>query len=308
MKFASSKVKAVAYDFGYMFQSKNESLIHFVVEASWYSDGIETLKYLNKVNRDISDAYDGVINARQFLATNKPWSVSSYDLVWGKGHSYAGATIAVSGHDDEANIIQSAIDRYILFKEHKSYCDDCVVVFHLVGNRMRGTVSYNSIGTPIHSYQRHSKKENLTLWLEIDCGLFYRNVKRWPQCQSFVDESQQALQSNVNVNHSFFYPNVPNPMVDTKNYYSDNIEYDTLVDIKHQWDPVNMFTHSQSVLPTSTNRNDKTRSTLHSICKFSYDRKALYNHVGALLALISSLLLSYVYKDPVVTFLTRVIW
>ena len=87
---------------------------------------------------------------------------------------------------------------------HVSPCSDCVTVIHRVGERFRQqqrtnnghspttspsssssspTSSSSSLSAPFSSSSVNPSLMNATLWIEIDCGHFYRSRHSWPTCR-----------------------------------------------------------------------------------------------------------------------------
>ena len=97
----------------------------------------------------------------------------------------------------------------------ESFCSDCVVVLHRVGEGLALKRTAN-----ITSFSQ--SRSNVSLWSELDCGVFYRQSKNWQACSKWIDETQIALDDAASGFDSFHYPNVPN--LATKNweyaYYS----------------------------------------------------------------------------------------
>ena len=119
-----------------------EKSIHFIVEASWLSgEEEENEEKMRKRNRMLAMLNEALLNlsaqslsvkvveSRPFVLTADTWSVPSYDLVWGSGHFYAGATIGVTTFAQEQQVIRVTFDRHndhILKSTNK--CSDCVTV------------------------------------------------------------------------------------------------------------------------------------------------------------------------------------
>ena len=202
------------------------TLVHFVVEASWTEGAAEgmSLSRLRELQRPfINGSSSSTLMARPwYAAAQYSWAVPSYDLVWGKGHSYAGASLTVP-----RSLSAAALDAFLSsFLQHLEApaCSDCVAVLHRVGPGLRASLS--SPASPATSF--HSGLSSAALWLEMDCGLFrdgnplasiswflMRHVRgamshasmgtapgppppsfkeaRWAKCLAFVDDAQRAL-------------------------------------------------------------------------------------------------------------------
>jgi len=307
VKFAKNRLRqGISYDIKSLFSSpfkkqrqgegggeSVEKSIHFIVEASWLSgEEEENEEKMQKRNRMLAKLNEALLNlsaqslsvkvveSRPFVLTADTWSVPSYDLVWGSGHFYAGATIGVTTFAQEQQVIRATFDRHndhILKSTNK--CSDCVTVFHRVGPGLRSFA--NSTSSSFHPL-----RANLSLWLEVDCGHFFRKASSWRHCNSFVDETQTLLdmaadtavasedgsiadpkEKDEDSDNNFHYPNVPN-LSHSKNsvpakYFGKNVA--RLVTAKKYWDPDNVFHHSQSVpLHSFSGKNSKHDSRMHS--------------------------------------------
>lgn len=253
--------------------------MHFIVEASWlhsssnYSVGIQgpgsedsIFQKLKSLHSELSirslDA-NRMYTCRSWLSTDRPWSVPSYDLVWGAGHSYGGSSIIVDKEYEERTVKQS-LESFKLHVDKKTgKCSDCVVVFHRIGEKLRNKIATKGSTSPADP--RHSElhmtvqqdldsesfnpfRKNGSLWVEIDCGHFYPQRDSWPTCSAFIDESQRAFDRIVPKNHKSHYPNVPNLVTeDWREQYYGREGYERLQKVKQMWDPENVFRHSQSV-------------------------------------------------------------
>ena len=311
VKFAKHSLReGISYDIKSLFSSpfkgqrqregggeNVEKSIHFIVEASWFSGEEEeeeneekkqksstSLGRLNEALLNLSSQVYlhsvKVVETRPFVLTADTWSVPSYDLVWGSGHLYAGATIGVTTSAQEQQVIRVSFDRHndhIIKSTNK--CSDCVTVFHRVGPGLRSFA--NSTSSSFHPL-----RANLSLWLEVDCGHFFRKASSWRHCNSFVDETQVLLDMAATTvvvsedgttadpkekdgDHSstFHYPNVPN-LSHSKNsvpakYFGKNVA--RLVRAKQYWDPDNVFYHSQSVpLHSFSGKTGENANVVHS--------------------------------------------
>lgn len=275
-KFISDKLDFLTKAFSSFKRSilQNEKKqLHFVVEVSWAKgkDNMteDMLSLINNIHRTMTSNVSGNKNHRLIASdcylAHSMWSVPSYDLVWGAGHSYGGATVAVNDVDS-SQVIEATMDRFNVHVNTKS-CSDCVTVIHRIGEGLRHSHSQSSFNPSL----QHAK-----VWIEIDCGLFHRTRGAWPVCNDYLLESQITLDKsfgidiksisnasmhhNVNINKRFHYPNVPS--LATENWsmlYYGNELYEELQQTKDIWDPVNLFRHAQSVAPTilTTALNDQ---------------------------------------------------
>ena len=100
----------------------------------------------------------------------------------------------------------------------------------------------------MHSTSFNRIRPNISLWSEIDCGVFYRQSKNWPACSKWIDETQLALDDVARGFDFFHYPNVPNLATEEwgNAYYSPET-YNRLLQEKIKWDPKNFFRHIQSI-------------------------------------------------------------
>jgi hypothetical protein len=123
-------------------------------------------------------------------------------------------------------------------------CSDCVLVLHRVGEEL----AHRSAKGPEYSSSVNRFRLNASLWIELDCGTFFRKIKNWPQCSKWVDETQIFLDRSVSSDNRGHYPNVPNlaTLNWTQSYYSDD-GYRRLLLEKARWDPENVFNHLQSI-------------------------------------------------------------
>ena len=100
LKFTTGLSRKTVFRDGirHLLSREDKNSFYFVVEASWINksngDGSdEVLKNLfdisNNLNRDYNDFDVVTLNMPiKFVLTTEMWSVPSYDLVWGSGHSY----------------------------------------------------------------------------------------------------------------------------------------------------------------------------------------------------------------------------
>ena len=303
LKFSSDKYAAAMNDARYLIDSSMSSsssmssisssssgsgrnMIHFIVEASWIDSNTTTAN--TDINADVNDMFNilqqchtttqqsvSVEKAvfRPWIKSTGYWAVSSYDLVWGKGHSYGGATMTTS-QVYEKEVLIATFERYNMYKNSSNQvCSDSVTVIHRISESLRQRVSTqysNSLSqeddasTSSFSTSFHRSLSRGSLWVEIDYGHFYRHRASWPQCSASIDHTQRALDSAVPLSHRAHYPNVPNLVADqwTAQYYglsedhygSDKMdekeeekEESVFVTAKRIWDPNNIFSHYQSI-------------------------------------------------------------
>jgi len=271
LRFAKNKVASVFHDpnsLWYDFLKEDNSTIHFIVEATWLqkNDILERgernmmLEQLNDLHLEFCKLFLSKENQREermvgpqslctkmvitrpWFQTVEPWSVSSYDLVWGKGHAYGGASITVDQRY-ELDVIKATLERFVNYTRQKS-CSDCVTVLHRVGEgiRRRNGEDMTNIPQSVHPFRLNS-----TLWIEVDCGQFHSKRKYWSHCSTWVDDTQRLFDIVVPEHHRFHYPNVPNTKTSswTEQYFGDG--YRRLQHIKSIYDPLNLFYHSQSI-------------------------------------------------------------
>lgn len=278
-----------------------------------------TLAKLSRLQVPFQNSRGSGLTARAWHASRTySWAVPSYDLVWGKGHRYAGATLTVPRAHENA-----ALEAFLLaFRGHleSPSCSDCVAVLHRVGPGLR-----RAANASLSTSSFHPGLATAALWLEMDCGLFrdgnpFRHLftalspsssgkqswmqTRWQTCSDFVDSAQLAL-DGANDNHndndsesSFHYPNVPNLQAGQgvsgkgweQSYYGSH--YPRLQRIKMELDPSNLFRHHQSIRPLrrdeTSNRGDiSSLPPPNSSCRVSF-ALAAYCDVLPLLALAAT--------------------
>ena len=237
------------------------------------------VEFQEKMVRNSTTPTAIVGTVRNWLLTDGTWSVPSYDLVWGAGHSYGGATIIVDKEYEEITIEQSFERMKLHENKRTGKCSDCVLVFHRIGEKLR---SGNKRANPKNFIEERNRRDHVaqinvqsegsnsrdieiedtdlrfesfnpfrqngSLWVEIDCGHFYPKRDSWPACSSFISESQKQLDDIVPRNRSAHYPNVPNlNTADWKEQYYGAEGYRFLQKMKYIWDPNNFFYHAQSV-------------------------------------------------------------
>ena len=296
-------------------EQRSSQYIHFVVEASWPKLDMQSNDYNNNIDNDkiyqslqllhsnlkIDSTWKGLIHIRPWIQSSATWSVSSYDLVWGTGHSYGAASIITNNYQFRP-VVSTIMSQYMTYLNTKS-CDECVVVIHKVGDGLRQnrdfttqtcTNNNNNNGKQVtnnnnnnnnnqlneclsqkkvsdhHQTSFHPFRHNATLWVEIDCGHYYRHRSTWPTCQTYLHDFQYALDTSIIRNidkntqsqEGSQYPNVPN--LNTTNwklqYYGEK-GYRRLVGIKTEYDPFNLFAHVQSIIPLDSRHNSSMNST-----------------------------------------------
>ena len=297
LKFASNKWEAIRYKLNrwknnHVTNHSNvrdesnsgfESYIYFIVEASWITstqmninntgkEGMEgkednTILELNKLydNYLTTNFESGTFVQGKWLRSPSMWSVPSYDLVWGKGHAYGGASIIVDKLYEET-VLKATLQIFNTYskREKSGGCSDCVTVLHRIGKGLRhgGTLSpsyqksthtnESLLSIPSSTYTHTNSfnpfKNNASLWVEIDCGHFYRQKNTWPICRNSIDVAQRTLDLATTVDHRSHYPNVPNLATqDWPQQYYGKEGFQRLVTTKKYWDPINMFQHAQSI-------------------------------------------------------------
>jgi Berberine and berberine like len=286
--FSKNKKKAVFYDFLALIPKSSEPTVHFIVEASWRhstrsnSSNAKLNKSPQSNNNDpifqklkslhsklAMNPRNGskIDTCRDWLSTDRPWSVPSYDLVWGAGHSYGGSSIIIDKQFEDITVKQSLESFKLHVDKNTGKCSDCVIVFHRIGEKLQNRIATKS--SPSSSALIHDEfdtngqgqherdlstesfnpfRKNGSLWVEMDCGHFYPQKDTWPNCSGFIDETQRAFDRIVPKGHKSHYPNVPNLVTeDWREQYYGEEGYRRLQEIKQIWDPENVFRHSQSV-------------------------------------------------------------
>ena len=258
--------------------------MHFIVEASWpllpQSDSSTSgrdgmLQRLNAIHAQLRDeSWSDVVRGRKWMTTHRTWSVPSYDLVWGAGHSYGGATMIVDEkyeavliektfetfkkHLDGEKEIGTETGRGTKRKKGRGKCSDCVLVFHRIGEKLKNRISKDHANTSSGTESFNPFRQNGTLWVEMDCGHFYPQRDTWPACKAFIDDTQRYLDTHVPLAHKSHYPNVPNLVTeDWRRQYYGEAGYKRLQGVKDVWDADDVFRHSQSIAPSGrVNRID----------------------------------------------------
>jgi Berberine and berberine like len=289
--FSSKKRKAFFYDMKALLKRSAEPTVHFIVEASWIShspylsgSGLshtrrgnnnyidETHQKLKDVNKEYNATlgdYKDIVISREWLLTDRTWSVPSYDLVWGAGHSYGGATIIVD-KDHEEMTIEKSFERFKMHvQKDTGKCSDCVIVFHRIGEKLKNKViggdSQGLSDKKLYTESFNPFRQNGSLWVEMDCGHFFPQRDSWPACSQFVDDAQAALDHPIPLSSKSHYPNVPNLVTESwrEQYYGAE-GYRLLQEVKQIWDPSDVFHHAQSVSP-STHKSSLSLSDSDSI-------------------------------------------
>jgi len=236
LRFASSKAKALFKLLTDLKQKRGRGRgrgwVHFVVEVSWaqgqYSLQALEIDSASFFSRRLNSSNNGRARARDrdrdrdkdrgrergeaameagswSLVNGYGWRVASYDLVWGSGHAYAGASIGC-GRSRQGAVTGAFLAQYAQHlapptsagaatgaerKENNSACSDCVAVLHRVGPGLRGAAKKNT-----HFASVNTAIAEATLWVEMDCGVFARHsARRLASCNAFVDRTQLALES-----------------------------------------------------------------------------------------------------------------
>lgn len=227
-------------------KNNSKHVIHFVVEATWLHSSTISIEELTSAVSVLLKRQEGRPTAAltvPFVQSPEPWSVPSYNLVWGKGHRYAGASLTVGPSGSECGhasnfsraghckgdiaLLVVLMEGFVSYRRSKGVCSDCVTVLHRVGEGIRrgGLDRGGGEGEGIfHPYRRSS-----VLWAEVDCGLFYRHDHRyrqsitsvdngivrrgssaWDQCENWLGTVQSAMETAAAVGQRFHYINVPN--------------------------------------------------------------------------------------------------
>lgn len=257
---------------------KTNVKIHFVVEIGWISGNMSSYNNLTTNITQIQSNMQSwlstfeskeVLTIREWILTSSTWSVPSYDLVWGFGHSYGAASISV----DEDNTYIALATALIDYKQHIQigYCSDCVFVIHKVINGIRGyqTQSSNSF---------NPFRVNVSLWIELDCGHFHSQRHSWSNCSEYIDDIQRNLDSSIPNGHRLHYPNVPNLVTkDWESQYYGDEGFSRLQLTKDVWDPFNIFSTRQGVYPTSSSNSElHDRSSSYSLLTATGRASACY--------------------------------
>lgn len=273
--FADEKRKALLYDVPALLSRNSDATVHFIVEASWpllhqsnsngnISRRDDMLQALDQIHSKLLHGkWSKIVRSRKWMVTDRTWSVPSYDLVWGAGHSYGGATVIVDAEYEEV-LTEKTLET---FKHHldgrkgTGACSDCVLVFHRIGEKLKSKISRvsnpqddgKSSSSIPHTESFNPFRQNGTLWVEMDCGHFYPHRDSWPSCKSFIDDSQRYFDKHVPIAHKSHYPNVPNLVTEDwrRQYYGEE-GYKILQGVKDVWDTDNFFHHSQSISPSAS--------------------------------------------------------
>ena len=283
LKFASSKLSAIQLDPLTTFSRKAGTWVHAVVEVSWLADGTEedTWNTLKSLHTQFQSCKDSIVNSKQKLVDDErpfhgsmvvrpwvrstgPWTVPSYDVVWGTNHAFGAASITI----DKAyalNTLISILNSYNIYLHSHSNqrCSDCVLVLHRVGPGVRFPRN-QSVDT---SSSFHPARRNAYLWVELDCGHFHRSRSSWPECSSFIDEAQVDLDYvTSNSTNRFHYRNVPSVMTKDwkKMYYGDHHTV-RLEKTKCIWDPYGLFSSHQQSLVCKYNLTEKDYDSVNNV-------------------------------------------
>eukprot|EP00617_Octactis_speculum_P019894 CAMPEP_0185761472 /NCGR_PEP_ID=MMETSP1174-20130828/20417_1 /TAXON_ID=35687 /ORGANISM="Dictyocha speculum, Strain CCMP1381" /LENGTH=461 /DNA_ID=CAMNT_0028442735 /DNA_START=229 /DNA_END=1614 /DNA_ORIENTATION=+ len=241
---------------GFSFSGSHQ--LHFVVEASWLvapplslsqreDPTLTALRSLGGGHPADDDAAP-LLTTVPFAQAKRMWSVPSYDLVWGRGHLYAGASMSVDS-DSETSLLHALLSSANVYQaasrggRDSLLCSDCVFVLHRMGAGIReaGADAPNSI---------HPSRRTSTLWAEMDCGLFHSHSRRrrtdgstnWARCSAFVQETQDSMEDGSSPGNRFHYLNVPSPKSQNwkETYYSEE-GLARLELLRREIDPGHMF-------------------------------------------------------------------
>ena len=254
-------------------------------------ESLDTL--MNRLNTNIlSNNQADVVFSKMSSTGGQLWSVTSYNLVWGRGHLYGGATIAVNNSISKA-VLTEAFHRYNLYQSSSNpMCSDCVIVVNRVSERVKRT---NFVSTSLSPALASAH-----IWIEIDCGHFLRQIKTWPICANYIKETQIGLdtaaytEQSSDPNAIYHYPNVPNAdTIDWKTKYFGVENAVFLREMGRLWDPDEVFHHSQSI---PTRKNDaigisgSIRLELKQTCHKAYSRKLLLDTASDVVFGVGSIL------------------
>ena len=165
VKFAKTRLEAVIKNnFSHLFKGYKDTSIHFIVEVSWVDSNVlpSLPTVLQELSQDPLLAQFEILELRPWFISSEPWSVPSYDLVWGSGHYYSGASITVD-KEYTSNVVKTVFDSFSQLKA-KKYCSDCVIVMYRVGEGLKQAHDQSS---SFNSFIKQSY-----LWVEVDCGHF----------------------------------------------------------------------------------------------------------------------------------------
>ena len=275
IKFAKNRFDAWTQNrFTNNFKRYKNTRIHFVIEVSWIDNDQFKLNELHPFLEEFHNIYQQSqgLELRPFFITSGPWSVDSYDLVWGSGHFYSGASITVDKKYAE-NILQTLFESFRQLKS-KKYCSDCVVVIHRVGEGLKKAFNTNS---SFNSFIQSSH-----LWVEMDCGHFFRRQilkNDWINCTHFVDNVQTNLDRCTRNDSRMHYPNVPNLVTEDWHVQYYGIKaYHKLQKLKLLWDPNDVFNHAQSIKPFSNSTYINNNSYIKEVYNNNKCLKIYHNH------------------------------
>jgi len=289
LKFAKHRSAAWTQNkFTNNFRRYEHTMIHFVIEVSWLDNNEFPSDELHPFLQTLHKNYQQEkLELRTFFITSGPWAVDSYDLVWGSGHYYTGASITV---DEQYSgvVLQTLFDSFLKLKSDK-YCSDCVVVIHRVGNGLKRAFDANSSYNPFI--------QSSHLWVEVDCGHFFRRQmlkNDWLQCTNFVDNLQMSLDKCTREGSRMHYPNVPSLVTENwpVQYYGVKT-YRRLETLKSLWDSNNIFNHVQSIWP-SPNATESDKEQHSGKCVEIYNNHGLKDLKNILRAVLGMSAVSYV--------------
>jgi hypothetical protein len=262
-------------------QSRGSAWVHFVSEVSWalgtYSlPALEadSTSFFSRRSNNTSDKARARDRGEAAMETGTwslvggyGWDVASYDLVWGSGHAYAGASIGCS-QDGQGAVTEAFLTQFAQHlvppaagaqsRNDSKACSDCVAVLHRVGPGLR-----QAAGRNVHLSSVNPAVAQAALWVEMDCGVFARHAKRLPSCSAFVDRTQLALERACaeagagagEEGACFHYPNVPS-LASTRwrELYFGADETEAVLRLeraKQLVDPSNLLSHAQSLWPST---------------------------------------------------------
>jgi hypothetical protein len=277
IKFASrsNKINALIYDLPSLFDDPN--ICHFLVEASMnvpYEKRINFLQQMNEAHSSYTNQEDQVMHTvklRSWIASDDHWAVDNYNIVWGSGHSYSAASTIVN-HDYVDHILVSTISqmKHELNQSLKS-CSDCVGVIHRVGRTFRSIRQNKSVIGQGHP-AINPRLSDAYLWVELDCTTFHRLRHQWPACSDFVDASQTLFDQSAPSITQCHYSNVPNlKSINWREAYYGKELYTYLQEVKREWDPLEVFSHFQSISSIVEDNTCSLLSASSAMC-LQYDR------------------------------------
>ena len=307
LKFANNLFDVIKNNnFSHLFKKYNNAVIHFIIEVSWINDDAtyELHPLLKTFNNDNEIQNINILHIRPWFVSKEPWWVPSYDLVWGSGHYYSGASITVD-RDYTRNVLLSIFKSFTELRKHK-FCSDCVVVIHRVGDGLKLAHDTNS------SFNSFIQKSHI--WVEIDCGHFFRRQfikKDWELCRKFVDRIQNDLDKCTTDESRMHYVNVPNLKTENwQNQYYGEKNYKGLQRTKMKWDEFNILNHVQSIKPrhlvSEKSFNKLQIDKKNDVCKNIYFNKGL-DDLRIALKVIFSLSTSAILLKLIHKFILKII-